>query len=175
MKTFSALLAICAGNSPVTGEFPSQRPVTWSFDFFLRLNKRLSKQSWGWWFETQSRTWWRHRNVTINNPIELLSNPEIPNAYIHQMHLYFWCAKDQFTHCNLVVHVCTVEMGQHCFRGWFFDCFTPNYYQMQWRIRHTDILQWNLSATTTSIMKSIACDLFSDVFNWRLKLPIYPC
>ena len=45
METFSALLAICPGNSPVTGEFPSQRPVTRSFDFFyLRLNKRLSKQ-----------------------------------------------------------------------------------------------------------------------------------
>ena len=45
-KQFSALLAICAGNSPVTGEFPAQRPVTRSFDIFfdLRLNKRLSKQ-----------------------------------------------------------------------------------------------------------------------------------
>ena len=35
METFSALLAICAGNSPVTGEFPSQRPVTRSFDVFF--------------------------------------------------------------------------------------------------------------------------------------------
>ena len=42
-----AWLAFCAGNSPVTGEFHSQRPVTRSFDVFfdLRLNKRLSKQS----------------------------------------------------------------------------------------------------------------------------------
>ena len=32
MEAFSALLAICAGNSPVTGEFPAQRPVTRSFD-----------------------------------------------------------------------------------------------------------------------------------------------
>ena len=49
METFSALLAICVGNSPVTGEFPAQRPVTRSFDAFfdLRLNKRLSKQLWG--------------------------------------------------------------------------------------------------------------------------------
>ena len=47
METFSALLAICAGNSPVPGEFPTQRPVTRSFDvyFDLRPNKRLSKQS----------------------------------------------------------------------------------------------------------------------------------
>ena len=64
METFSALLAICAGNSPVPGEFPAQRPVTRSFDVFfdLRLNKRLSKQSCGRWFETLSRRLWRHCN-----------------------------------------------------------------------------------------------------------------
>ena len=64
METFSVLLAICAGNSPVTGEFPAQRPVTRSFDIFfdLRLNKRLSKKSWGWWLETLSCPLWRHCN-----------------------------------------------------------------------------------------------------------------
>ena len=57
METFAALLAICAGNSPVPGEFTTQRPVTRSFDvyFDLRPNKRLSKLSWGWWFDTPSR------------------------------------------------------------------------------------------------------------------------
>ena len=67
METFSALLAICAGNSSVPGEFPAQRPVTRSFDVFfdLRLNKRLSKQSCGWGFETISRPLWRHRNVLL--------------------------------------------------------------------------------------------------------------
>ena len=61
-EKFSALLAIYTGNSPVTGEFPEQRPVTRVFDIFfdLRLNKRLIKQSWGWWFETLSRALWRH-------------------------------------------------------------------------------------------------------------------
>ena len=45
METFSALLAL-SGNSPVTGEFSSQRSVTISFDVFfdLRPNKRMSKQ-----------------------------------------------------------------------------------------------------------------------------------
>ena len=49
---------------PVTGEFHAQRPVTWSFDVFfdLRLNKRLSKQSRGWRFETPSRSLWCHYN-----------------------------------------------------------------------------------------------------------------
>ena len=61
----SALLALCADNSPVTCEFPSQRPVTRSFDVFfdVRLNKQLSKQSWGWRFETPMRSFWRHCNV----------------------------------------------------------------------------------------------------------------
>ena len=65
METFSALLAICAGNSPVPGELPAQRPVTRSFDvfFYLRPNKRLSKQWWGWWFETLSCSLWRHCHV----------------------------------------------------------------------------------------------------------------
>ena len=69
METFSALLAICAGNSPVTGEFPTQRPVTRSFDVFfdLRLNKRLRNQSWGWWFETLSRPLWRQCNESSAN------------------------------------------------------------------------------------------------------------
>ena len=61
---FSALLAICVGISPVPGEFPVQRAVTRSFDVFfdLHLNKRLSKQSQGWWFETLLRPLWRHSN-----------------------------------------------------------------------------------------------------------------
>ena len=64
METFSALLASCAGNSPVTGEFPAQRPVTRNLDLFfgLRLNKQSNKQSWDWWFEMPSCSSWRHCN-----------------------------------------------------------------------------------------------------------------
>ena len=62
MKTFAALLAICAENSPVIGDFPTQRSVTRSFDVFfdLRPNERLSEQSWGWCFEMPSSPLWRH-------------------------------------------------------------------------------------------------------------------
>ena len=72
METFSALLAICAGNSPVTSEFPSQRPVMRSFDVFfdLRLNKRLSNKSRGWWSEKPSRSLWRHCNYTCGKHVE---------------------------------------------------------------------------------------------------------
>ena len=53
MEAFSALLAICVGDSPVTGKYLTQWPVTRKFDASLDLclNERLhvSKQSWGWW------------------------------------------------------------------------------------------------------------------------------
>ena len=83
METFSTLLAICAGNSPVAGEFPAQRPVTRSFDVFfdLHLNKRLSKQWWGWWFETLSRPLWRHCNGYIT-PIQ--TTKDDPHTSIRQ-------------------------------------------------------------------------------------------
>ena len=56
---------ISAGNSPAPDEFPTRRLVTRSFDVYFdqRLNKRLSKESWGWWFETLSRPLWRHNNA----------------------------------------------------------------------------------------------------------------
>ena len=85
METFSVLLAICAGNSPVPGEFPAQRPVTRSFNVFfdLRLNNVLSKQSCGWWLETDqdkkkwfffSRkyiAWRRHQMETLSELLAL--------------------------------------------------------------------------------------------------------
>ena len=79
METFSALLALCAGNSSVSGEFPAQRPVTRGLAVFfdLRLNKRLSKQSWGWWFETLSSPLWRH----CNDSEPVLARPVFKNTY----------------------------------------------------------------------------------------------
>ena len=67
METFFMLLALCEGNSLVTSEFPSQRPVMWSFDVFfdLRLNKQLSKRSRCWWFQMPSRSLWHHFDVMI--------------------------------------------------------------------------------------------------------------
>ena len=59
------------------GEFPVQRPVARSFDVFfdLRPNKPLSKQWWGWWFETLSRPLWRHCNAVRSQSIEFHYKP----------------------------------------------------------------------------------------------------
>ena len=119
METFSALLALCAGNSagnsPVTGEFPAQRPVTRSFVVFfdLRLDKRLSKQSWGWWFETLSRPLWRHRNDAM--PVRFL-----------QYFLTHWDEK----------MVATLQMS---FKYWFFANRTLTI-KLPWNVnRNTNI------------------------------------
>ena len=72
METFSALLAICAGNSLVTGEFTAQRPVTRSFDVFFDVspNTRLSKQ-------------WRHCNGSITYWVA--GQPDT-GGYLYELH-----------------------------------------------------------------------------------------
>ena len=80
------------------GEFPAQRPVTRSFDIFfdLRLNKRLSKQSWGWWFERLSCPLWRQCNV-----------PPILYATSNYIHHKLW---GEFTCPLLNFNGCAVEI-----------------------------------------------------------------
>ena len=80
-----------------------QRPVTRGFDVFfdLHLNKRLSKQSWSWWFETPSRSLWRHCNEfeAITKPAWFPSQPSLLISYkvfyavltLHTLHcVSFW-------------------------------------------------------------------------------------
>ena len=64
MEAFSALLVNVRGihRLPVNSPHKGQWRGASMFFFDLCLNKRLSKQSWGWWFETLSCTLWRHRN-----------------------------------------------------------------------------------------------------------------
>ena len=89
METFSALLALCTGNSPVTGEFPAQRPVRQSIDIFfdLHLNKPLSKQWWGRWFETPSWSLWRHCDAP--DWCHLLGDKDADHEVC--LKLNFWC------------------------------------------------------------------------------------
>ena len=129
METFSALLAICAGNSPVPGEFPAQRPVTRSFDVFfdLRLNKRLSKQSWGWGFKTLSRPLWRHCNVLKRTSLiyimisfSFLSNQIVFNEmgfYFHILDefveiIYSWIEREGIYFWSFV-KVCSTQKVGH--------------------------------------------------------------
>ena len=95
METFSAVLALCARNSPVTGGFSSQRPVRRGFDISLdlRLNKRLSKQSWGWWLKTTSHSL---SSSCLNNSRKLFQN------------------NHSLTFCGMVFHAYTMLFRPIC-------------------------------------------------------------
>ena len=76
METFSALLALCAGNSPVTGEFPSQRPVTWSFVVFFDLRRNN-----GWVinrYDGDLRLHRAHHNVTVMSSSARIGRQSMP-------------------------------------------------------------------------------------------------
>ena len=121
METFSALLVLCAGNSPVTGEFPTQGTVTRSFDVFFEW---LSKQSWGWWFETPSRPLWRHCNglltswhgnaFRITGPYVEGIHPPAHGGFLSQraIHAELWC---------LFITLKPGQNGRH-FTGGAFKC-----------------------------------------------------
>ena len=104
MKTFFALLAFCAENSPISGEFPAQRPVTRHFDVFfdLHLNKWFSKPSSRRWFETTSRPLWCHCNDASvmwhkDLPYFVVVHYSIPHLHVIHGHLsprtvnVWWC------------------------------------------------------------------------------------
>ena len=124
------------GNSPVTGEFPIQRPVTRSFDVFfdLRLNKRLSKQWWGWWLETPSRPSWRYCNVM----------PRINILSISYKTALEWIPKDIADASSTLVQV---VVRQQAITWTTVD-------QVLWRhlalgavtnVRHSELVQWDRS------------------------------
>ena len=102
----------------VTGPrwIPHTKTSDADFDVFfdLRLNKRLSKQSWGWWFETLLRSLWRHRDVRCI--LWVLGS------------CYRYCLLASIVHLTLM---CVSELSQHCFRFWFVAWSAPNHYLNQ--------------------------------------------
>ena len=132
METFSAQLAICAGNSPVPGEFPTQRPVTRRFDVFfdLHLNKWLSKQSWGWWFETLSWSLWRHCNGH-NEWFLIIQNNQF---YIHVHNEFVW-HDIEYVFTNFVPNLifCCLFQGQLVLQWCCYVCrpLTPTEHMTQ--------------------------------------------
>ena len=115
--TFSAQLALCLGNSPVTVKFPAQRPVKPSFEVFFDMcpNKRLSKQSRRWWFETPSRSAWRHCNCKI---------PFIHLTLKHMIHIIAFNIKT--LHWRTCVWKCMLN-GPYVLQILYLSTCTPVY------------------------------------------------
>ena len=121
MGTFSALLALCEGNPPVTAGFPSQRPVTRNFYVFfdLCLNKRLSKQSRRRWFETPSHALWRRCNATeilypqINMKLVLYFTYWYKHGQLRVLDNGYFCSHSDVTHRGLMVYICVYKLVYH--------------------------------------------------------------
>ena len=84
----------------VTGHLCGKFTGPRSFDVFfdLRLNKRLSKQPWGWWFETPALSLWRHRNVThwSLEDVAAISNVQQHGGW------YLECFEQSSKHCQMI-------------------------------------------------------------------------
>ena len=127
METFSALLVLYVGNSPVTGQFPSQRPVTRSFDvlFHLRLKKRLSKLPWGWWFETPSRSSWPYCNLVLPPSAaaaELMTAIEVywpPDGVLSCINYIFVTLVFHLTNLSIYVSIVSLAMEVNCMIPYF--------------------------------------------------------
>ena len=114
METFSGLLALCEGNLSVTDGFPSQRPVTQSFDVFfdLRPNKRLSKQLRRRWFETPSRSLCRHCDVSCETALKYVHRDLNDGAstltmaksrqYPYELYMYMYACFAYTMNCQFV-------------------------------------------------------------------------
>ena len=128
METLSALLALCVfffffffGGGEIH-RFPSQRQVTRNFDVFfvLRLNKRLSKQSRRRWFETQSRSLWRH----CNEDLGYWSEPSHCWAHVFDKKYHTACCpacRTTFIATRFrVAVICPIIQVPHCIRVFFY-------------------------------------------------------
>ena len=107
METFSALLALCAWNLPVHGEFPAQRSITRSFDVYFDMHpiKRLSKQSCN--DATYIRCWQFSPGITFLVP------------YVQYHHLVRYPTDDRWTVLWIPYWLtgCHVSSGWHT--GWY--------------------------------------------------------
>ena len=145
METLSALLALCVcvcvcvggggggiHQSPVNSPHTDQWCGALMFYFDLRLNKRLSKQSWGWWFETPSRSLWRRCNGYT-----LWQSP----SNFHVMHLVSRPTKQISWHSapNVMISI-----------SWFWGADFLSKVNFWWRLRKIiTIYAWYLCYSTS--------------------------
>ena len=115
------------------GEFPTQRPVTRSFDDFvdLRLNERLSKQPWGWWFEILSWSLWRQCN---DMPMGAICKLKICYTCLVVVLYAVLCSFDQIT------------MGPDCICMYHLSCNSIHIiltlYKPQFTLRRYLTMKW---------------------------------
>ena len=170
METFFASLAFVRGihpspvSSPHKGQWGGALMV---FFFYLPLNKRLSKQSWGWWFEMQWRPLWRHCNVTntlMRHGRCLCDNARFDIAMIssylstHNLHvLAMNSLRYQFEicmGCQIDIDSASLDISEPLM-NWSWACAV-------WDIRRKRILTLNLAKSRLPITYFVIVQSFSN-------------
>ena len=174
METFSALLAICAGNSPVPGEFPTQRPVTRSFDVYFDLcpNKWMSKQSWGWWFETLSCSLWRHRNGTLT---QVFSNYWTGTVAITWLSQYQWSNHAKYVLMNYVKQLKAMKTTQTKQSTKKLCIFDGKYCTNMCAISVTILSMWLWDHIKYRAARYRSYSIMMSISNHRLSQWLCPC
>ena len=159
METFSALLARCAGNSPVTGEFHTQRPVTRSFDVSLVctwINGRVNNREAG-----DLRRYRAHYDVTV---ISILN----------------WRRRSSAA-ASIIEYQCVLIIWHHrpptsMYRQWLIACSASSHYLNQcWRLLPIkNKFQWQFSQNINHVLKTVIwkCRLQDDescLQKWGFK------
>ena len=114
METFSALLAFCAGNSPVIGEFPAQRPVTPSFEIFLIC-------AWinSWVNNREAGDLRRHRA----HDVSAMSNQHLITHGVLSMTSSWTVHCNSRSNCRLIFSPCSIRTNVYLRKSRFIDSF----------------------------------------------------
>ena len=168
METFSLLLAISVGNSPLTGEFPAQRLVTRSFDVFfdLRPNKRLSKQSLGWWLR-RHRT---HYDVTVilSNTRHSCGNTNNNMAEKNYATLYYYLSQSGTNHfIRKRETIGVASFGARAILALYINLFNQPTNRNRRQNHFPHLVRWvlNSQANATNIWSIVPC-IISGLF-WK--------
>ena len=152
------------------GEFPTQRAVTRCFDVFfdLRLNKRLSKQWWGRWFETPSRSLWRHHNYYIGmmypSP-DLRQNLSVKRWYFPVFPVIFRNLGFDFT----PIGVCFIAVWSKTMRSFFCSCgHDSRRYSSATQLKYTDILSQLLYFAGCYTTKNYSLSYYRNIITGKL-------
>ena len=151
------------------GEFPTQRPVTWSFDVFfdLRVNKRLSKQPWGWWFETPSWSLWHHCNASLIKSGMWLEVLEFLFTWLQKVFGSF------FTSCTILFSYSVLAMATSSVTLFLFVVYSVHFRSMSsLLLNFLLLLYWShaflsiLIADSISLLDQGGLWVFVIFFSW---------
>ena len=176
METFSALVAFGAGNSPATGEFPSQRPGTRSFVVFFNLGTN------GWMDDRDAGNFRRHRvhyDVAVMFAVRQLVQEVLTNiVYVQYNHIRYCYKRNKQASClSKVEEKVMSTVALHLREYWDFTCGKGFQLRGEFdgRWDHIDWLMQKHNSIANTLDLRLSCTNLSICFNWCKGVCILMC